>query len=159
MKQTIITVKISKLKDHPLNEELYDKVNDNREKLRESLIKNLKKYGYANKEVVYITELFYILSGHRRKWASEESEGILDELRCVVVKDHEFNPKSLTDPKLKQIEIDKLDEYNDPDVIRSQTTWPVILRKYSIYNKTKLWHNNFVIFIKKSFTYKFKDLI
>ena len=70
-----------------------------------SLITNKKKYGYSNKEIVYITKNLYILSGHRRKWASEESDGKLDELRCVIVNDHEFNPKSLTDPKLKQIEI------------------------------------------------------
>jgi len=135
--ESIINVKINKLKDHPFNDILYDKINDPREKLMKSLITNKKKYGYSNKEIVYITKNLYILSGHRRKWASEESDGKLDELRCVIVNDHEFNPKSLTDPKLKQIEIDKLDEYNEPDITRNQTSWPVILRKYSVNNLNK----------------------
>ena len=135
--ESIINVKINKLKDHPFNDILYDKINDPREKLMKSLITNKKKYGYSNKEIVYITKNLYILSGHRRKWASEESDGKLDELRCVIVNDHEFNPKSLTDPKLKQIEIDKLDEYNEPDITRNQTSWPVILRKYSVNNQNK----------------------
>ena len=61
--ESIINVKINKLKDHPFNDILYDKINDPREKLMKSLITNKKKYGYSNKEIVYITKNLYILSG------------------------------------------------------------------------------------------------
>ena len=44
--ESIINVKINKLKDHPFNDILYDKINDPREKLMKSLITNKKKYGY-----------------------------------------------------------------------------------------------------------------
>ena len=130
----IITKHISELKDHPLNDVLYDKVNDNRDKLRASLIKSLNKNGYANKEIVYIDKNGVVYSGHRRKWASEEDEtGQLGVLRCVEI-DHTFDPASLENPILEEKEIDILDEYNEPDIIRNQTSWSVVLRKYNVCN-------------------------
>jgi hypothetical protein len=130
----IITKHISELKDHPLNDVLYDKVNDNRDKLRASLIKSLNKNGYANKEIVYIDKNGVVYSGHRRKWASEEDEtGQLGVLRCVKI-DHTFDPASLENPILEEKEIDILDEYNEPDIIRNQTSWSVVLRKYNVCN-------------------------
>lgn len=130
----VITKNISELKDHPLNDVLYDKIDDNRDKLRASLIKSLNKNGYANKEIVYIDKNGVVYSGHRRKWASEEDEtGQLGELRCVVI-EHTFNPESLEDPILERKEIELLDEYNEPDIIRNQTSWSVVLRKYSVSN-------------------------
>ena len=130
----IITKHISELKDHPLNDVLYDKIEDNRDKLRASLIKSLKKNGYANKEIVYIDKNGVVYSGHRRKWASEEDEsGQLGKLRCVEI-EHTFDPASLENPILEEKEIDILDEYNEPDIIRNQTSWSVVLRKYSVCN-------------------------
>jgi len=130
----IITKHISELKDHPLNDVLYDKVNDNRDKLRASLIKSLNKNGYANKEIVYIDKNGVVYSGHRRKWASEEDEtGQLGVLRCVEI-DHTFDPASLENPILEEKEIEILDEYNEPDIIRNQTSWSVVLRKYNVCN-------------------------
>ena len=130
----IITKHISELKDHPLNDVLYDKIDDNRDKLRASLIKSLKKNGYANKEIVYIDKNGVVYSGHRRKWASEEDEtGQLGVLRCVEI-DHTFDPASLENPILEEKEIDILDEYNEPDIIRNQTSWSVVLRKYNVCN-------------------------
>jgi hypothetical protein len=130
----IITKHISELKDHPLNDVLYDKVNDNRDKLRASLIKSLNKNGYANKEIVYIDKNGVVYSGHRRKWASEEDETEqLGVLRCVEI-DHTFDPASLENPILEEKEIDILDEYNEPDIIRNQTSWSVVLRKYNVCN-------------------------
>ena len=130
----IITKHISDLKDHPLNDVLYDKVNDNRDKLRASLIKSLNKNGYANKEIVYIDKNGVVYSGHRRKWASEEDEtGQLGVLRCVEI-DHTFDLASLENPILEEKEIDILDEYNEPDIIRNQTSWSVVLRKYNVCN-------------------------
>ena len=130
----IITKHISELKDHPLNDVLYDKVNDNRDKLRASLIKSLNKNGYANKEIVYIDKNGVVYSGHRRKWASEEDEtGQLGELRCVEI-EHTFDPASLENPILEEKEIEILDEYNEPDIIRNQTSWSVVLRKYNVCN-------------------------
>ena len=105
----IITKHISELKDHPLNDVLYDKVNDNRDKLRASLIKSLNKNGYANKEIVYIDKNGVVYSGHRRKWASEEDEtGQLGELRCVEI-EHTFDFASLENPILEEKEIEILD--------------------------------------------------
>jgi len=130
----IITKHISELKDHPLNDVLYDKIEDNRDKLRASLIKSLKKNGYANKEIVYIDKNGVVYSGHRRKWASEEDEtGQLGELRCVEI-EHTFDPASLENPILEEKEIEILDEYNEPDIIRNQTSWSVVLRKYKVCN-------------------------
>jgi len=130
----IITKHISELKDHPLNDVLYDKIEDNRDKLRASLIKSLKKNGYANKEIVYIDKNGVVYSGHRRKWASEEDEtGQLGELRCVEI-EHTFDPASLENPILEEKEIEILDEYNEPDIIRNQTSWSVVLRKYNVCN-------------------------
>ena len=130
----IITKHISELKDHPLNDVLYDKIDDNRDKLRASLIKSLKKNGYANKEIVYIDKNGVVYSGHRRKWASEEDEtGQLGELRCVEI-EHTFDPASLENPILEEKEIEILDEYNEPDIIRNQTSWSVVLRKYNVCN-------------------------
>ena len=130
----IITKHISELKDHPLNDVLYDKVNDNRDKLRASLIKSLNKNGYANKEIVYIDKNGVVYSVNRRKWASEEDEtGQLGVLRCVEI-DHTFDPASLENPILEEKEIDILDEYNEPDIIRNQTSWSVVLRKYNVCN-------------------------
>jgi hypothetical protein len=130
----IITKHISELKDHPLNDVLYDKIDDNRDKLRASLIKSLKKNGYANKEIVYIDKNGVVYSGHRRKWASEEDEtGQLGELRCVEI-EHTFDPTSLENPILEEKEIEILDEYNEPDIIRNQTSWSVVLRKYNVCN-------------------------
>jgi hypothetical protein len=130
----IITKHISELKDHPLNDVLYDKIDDNRDKLRASLIKSLKKNGYANKEIVYIDKNGVVYSGHRRKWASEEDEtGQLGELRCVEI-EHTFDPVSLENPILEEKEIEILDEYNEPDIIRNQTSWSVVLRKYNVCN-------------------------
>ena len=130
----IITKHISELKDHPLNDVLYDKIDDNRDKLRASLIKSLKKNGYANKEIVYIDKNGVVYSGHRRKWASEEDEtGQLGVLRCVEI-DHTFDPASLENPILEEKEIEILDEYNEPDIIRNQTSWSVVLRKYNVCN-------------------------
>ena len=130
----IITKHISELKDHPLNDVLYDKVNDNRDKLRASLIKSLNKNGYANKEIVYIDKNGVVYSGHRRKWASEEDEtGQLGELRCVEI-EHTFDFASLENPILEEKEIEILDEYNEPDIIRNQTSWSVVLRKYNVCN-------------------------
>ena len=130
----IITKHISELKDHPLNDVLYDKIDDNRDKLRASLIKSLKKNGYANKEIVYIDKNGVVYSGHRRKWASEEDEtGQLGELRCVEI-EHTFDFASLENPILEEKEIDILDEYNEPDIIRNQTSWSVVLRKYNVCN-------------------------
>jgi hypothetical protein len=130
----IITKHISELKDHPLNDVLYDKIDDNRDKLRASLIKSLKKNGYANKEIVYIDKNGVVYSGHRRKWASEEDEtGQLGELRCVEI-EHTFDFASLENPILEEKEIEILDEYNEPDIIRNQTSWSVVLRKYNVCN-------------------------
>ena len=130
----IITKHISELKDHPLNDVLYDKIDDNRDKLRASLIKSLNKNGYANKEIVYIDKNGVVYSGHRRKWASEEDEtGQLGVLRCVEI-DHTFDPASLENPILEEKEIEILDEYNEPDIIRNQTSWSVVLRKYNVCN-------------------------
>ena len=130
----IITKHISELKDHPLNDVLYDKIEDNRDKLRASLIKSLNKNGYANKEIVYIDKNGVVYSGHRRKWASEEDEtGQLGELRCVEI-EHTFDPASLENPILEEKEIEILDEYNEPDIIRNQTSWSVVLRKYKVCN-------------------------
>lgn len=132
--EQVVIKHISELIDHPLNDVLYDKVDDNRDKLRASLIRCKRKNGYANKEPIYITKNNYVISGHRRKWASEEDEtGELGELRCIVL-DMIFDPKCLEDPTLEQIQIELLDEYNEPDIIRNQTSWPVVLRKYSVSN-------------------------
>ena len=65
---------ISELTDHPLNIIIYDKPNDNRDKLRASLIKSKNKTGIANKEPCKIDSNGVVYSGHRRKWASEEDE-------------------------------------------------------------------------------------
>ena len=125
---------VSTLTDHPLNDLLYDKDNDTRDKLINSLLKSLRTTGVANKESIKIDKNGYVYSGHRRKWACEEDEtGELGYLVCEII-DHTFDPKSLNDPILEQKEADLLDEYNEPDIIRSQTSWPVLLRKYDYMN-------------------------
>ena len=135
MNEQFVIKKIEDLTDHPLNHVLYDKKADNRDKLRQSLKRSFKKYGYANKEFVHIDINGVIYSGHRRKWSSEEDDtNTLTELRCVEI-DHVFDPKSLNDPELYQVELDLLDEYNEPDVIRNQTKWSVILQKYDVYER------------------------
>ena len=138
---------ISTLTDHPLNDLLYDRDNDNRDKLRKSLLKSLKKTGVANKETCKIDKNGVVYSGHRRKWACEEDEtGELGYLVCEII-DHTFDPESLNDPISEQKEADLLDDYNEPDIIRSQTSWPVVLRKYSYmnnlnYKKTKKYFSS-----------------
>ena len=138
MNGQIVNRKIKDLTDHPLNHIMYDKDKDNRDKLRKSLLKSFKKYGYSNKEFAFIDRNDVLYSGHRRKWASEEDDTkTLKELRCMVI-DHVFDPKSLNDPALYQIELDLLDEYNEPDVIRNQTKWSVILKKYDVFEKNHI---------------------
>ena len=133
-KVKIVLRHVSVLTDHPLNAILYDKDNDTRDKLRESLLKSLRTTGVANKESCKIDKNGFVYSGHRRKWASEEDEtGELGYLQCEII-DHTFDPESLNDPILEQKEADLLDEYNEPDIIRSQTSWPVLLRKYDYMN-------------------------
>lgn len=133
----IVFKHISELTDHPLNDIIYDKPNDNRDKLRASLIKSKNKTGIANKESCKIDPNGVIYSGHRRKWASEEDEtGVLGYLKCEYI-EHTFDPESLNDPTLEQKEADLLDEFNEPDIIRSQTSWPVVLRKYNYMNNIK----------------------
>ena len=130
----IVLKHISDLTDHPLNDILYDKEYDPRDKLRESLLKSLKKTGVANKDTCKIDKNGVVYSGHRRKWASEEDEtGELGYLQCVII-DHTFDPESLNDPISEQKEADLLDEYNEPDIIRSQTSWPVLLRKFNYWD-------------------------
>ena len=125
---------VSTLTDHPLNDLLYDKDNDTRDKLINSLLKSLRTTGVANKESIKIDKNGVVYCGHRRKWACEEDEtGELGYLVCEII-DHTFDPKSLNDPILEQKEADLLDEYNEPDIIRSQTSWPVLLRKYDYIN-------------------------
>ena len=132
--EQVVIKHVSELIDHPLNHILYDKDDDNRDKLRASLLKSQRKNGHANKEPVYITKNNYVYSGHRRKWASEEDEtGELGYLRCIII-DRIFDPSWLDNPITEEQEIQLLDDYNEPDIIRNQTSWPVVLRKYSVCN-------------------------
>jgi len=142
-----VFIHVKNLTDHPLNDVIYDKDNDNRDKLRESLLKSLKDTGVANKETVKVDKNGVVYSGHRRKWASEEDEtGELGLLQCEII-EHTFDPESLKDPISEQIEADALDDYNEPGVIRNQTSWTVVLRKYSYmnalnYKKTTKYFSN-----------------
>ena len=135
----VVTKNISELKDHPLNDILYDKDADNRDKLRESLIQSLNENGFPNTELVYITRNNFVYSGHRRKWSSEEDDtGQLTFLRCCYI-DHELpSEEELKNPNVRRAEGEFLDQFNQPDVIRNQTDWFVLLRKYAFYNETNL---------------------
>ena len=141
-KVKIVLRHVSVLTDHPLNAILYDKDNDPRDKLINSLLKSLRTTGVANKESIKIDKNGVVYCGHRRKWACEEDEtGELGYLQCEII-DHTFYPESLNDPILEEKEIELLDEYNEPDIMRNQTSWPVLLRKYNVcdsihFKKTK----------------------
>tara|TARA_B100000780_G_C21075007_1_gene432737 strand:- start:45 stop:1370 length:1326 start_codon:yes stop_codon:yes gene_type:complete len=134
--QVMIWMDPKKLKPHPLNSELYDFEDDDREDLTNSMILCQQENGYPNNDLVIIDENNYIYSGHRRtKVALDEG---FKQIRCTRTQQDFFDKKCLTDPILKEMELEKLEKLNEPFVKRDETSWKVVLRKYSVFAKLYL---------------------
>lgn len=135
MKTNIVYRKITDLKPHPFNSVLYDFKNDDRAALKKSLMEWYKKTGTPTKEIIKIDMNNFIYSGHRRWWECNEDEKLSKtKVQCEII-DHTLDEKRLNiDIPYTENEMAMLDAYNEPGVIRNQTSWPVILRKYDVAN-------------------------
>lgn len=131
----IVYRKVTDLKPHPFNAVLYDFKNDDRTALKESLVKWFKKTGTPTKEILKIDKNNIIYSGNRRWYVCNEDEKLKKtEVKCEII-DHTLDEHLLiTNCEYTQNEMAMLDEYNEPNVIRNQTSWPVVLRKYYVAN-------------------------